>query len=244
MGIDLLDLSFRMEKHFRLKLGMNFWQDILATAQQVSPQVPITDLTVGQVHRELVQRLKKEGRYVETSYLAGENLTDVLSKLRERFPSPMIVPDMKLQELFGHQLRTEDWYELGDMFGVEMPKIGWSWWTLPVCNLGLAACILWPVIALIRERSIEFIAIIDIAVITVLIIWRKNYGSQNGSFQSWTVSQLAHHVLLDRTSKDGDTKWSEDLVWIALREILCDTLWVECEAVTHDALLTRDLGAS
>ena len=244
MGIDLLDLNFRMAKQFRLKLDMTFWGDILASAQQESPRTPVTDFTVGQVHRELVQRLKHEGSYVQTSYIAEENFKDVQSKLSARFPSQVVAPETKLQDLFSHQLWREDWYELSEIVGVEMPPFGRSRWPRFVLGLGFVALSVCSLPMMVETPTIEIIASISIALISILMTWCLSCVPPRFPAQNWTVNQLADHVLLARTSEDGDSKWSDDLVWIALREIVCDTLGVEGQAVTADALLFRDLGAS
>ena len=248
MGIDLLDLTFRMEKHFRLKIDMTFWGDLRDSAQQMSTQEFITDLTVGQVHRELVQRLKQAGRYVELSYLAEENLKDVLSKLNERFPTQAVTPDTKLQELFGRHLWREDWYELSDLFGIEVEaakrSFSQSRWTFRILSLGVSvsfACFL-PMIW--QAPTTEVVVLISIAMVSLLIAWWVSCVPKWCPAQDWTVNQWAHQVLLARTSRDGDSMWSEELVWIALREMICETLWVESDAVTPEATLFGDLGAS
>lgn len=244
MGIDLLDLTFRMEKHFRLKIDLTFWGDLRDSAQQKSTKEFITDLSVGQIHRELVERLKHAGRYVEPSYLAEENLKDVLSKLSERFPTQVVAPGTKLWGLFGHHLWREDWYALSDLFGIEVEatkrSFSQSCWTSRVLGLGFV-CFL-PMIW--QAPTTEVVVLISIAIVSLLIAWWVSCVPKWSPAQDWTVNQWAHQVLLARTSRDGDSKWSEELVWIALREMICDTLWVESDAVTPEATLFGDLGAS
>lgn len=248
MGFDLLDLTFRMEKHFRLKIDMTFWSDLRDAAQQVSPQEFITDLTVGQIHHELVQRLKQAGRHVETSYLAEENLKDVLSKLHARFPTHVITPDTKLQELFGRHLWSEDWYELSELLGIEVEATKTqsipSRWTSLLFGLLFVvstACLL-PMFW--QAQTNELVVLISIAMLSLFIAWLLSCISRWHPTLNWTVNRWAHQVLLARTSRDSDTKWSEELVWIALREMICDTLCVESDAVTPEATLFGDLGAS
>lgn len=248
MGIDLLDLTFRMEKHFRLKIDMTFWGNLRDSAQQMSPLEFVTDLKVGQIHHELVQRLKQAGRHVETSYLAEENFKDVLSKLRARYPTLTITPDTKLQELFGRHLWREDWSELSGLLGIEvestMTQSIPSRWTSLLFGLMFVvstACLL-PMIW--QAQTNEVVALISIAMLCLFVAWRLSCIPRWHPILNWTVNRWAHQVLLARTSRDGDSKWSEELVWIALREMICDTLCVESDAVTPDATLFGDLGAS
>lgn len=248
MGIDLLDLTFRMEKHFRLKVDMTFWGDLRDSAQQMSTQEFITDLTVGQVHRELVQRLKQAGRHVETSYLAEENLKDVLAKLSTRFPTQVVTPDTKLQELFGRHLWREDWNELSGLFGIKVEATKTqsipTRWTSPVLGLFLAVSTAGLLPMFWQAQTNEVVALISIAMLSLFIAWRLSCIPRWHPTLNWTVNRWAHQVLLARTSRDGDSKWSEELVWIALREMICDTLCVESDAVTPEATLFGDLGAS
>lgn len=244
MGIDFMDVSFRMEKVFRLELGKDFWEVIFEDAKRESPDTPPTDVTVGQIHRELIRRLQGVGRFEDSAYLVEANLNEVQSKLKIHFPNEVITPDTKFVVLHGRPLWREDWYKLGDLFNVEMPQIGWSRWTNIVIGTGVLVCASVFIGSRFMDWPWTYPALFDILILTALITWRMNGEAKRFPPRIKAVRDLADHLLVVRTRLDQTAEWPEVVVWVALREILVNALGVDDDEVTPTATLIHDLGAS
>ena len=244
MGIDLLDISFRLEKVFNLNLGKTFWNEVFERARRDSPGTVVMDVTVQQIHCELVCRLQAQGRYEETSYLTEENLKDVLTKLQIQFPLTNVSPETQIQELFGRPLWREDWDVLSDIFGVELPSIAWSKWTLIVLGAGITGCAVIWVVSRLTQWPWVYAIMFDIFVIASLLAWRLNSESKRFPPQIRSVKHLAEFVLVSRTRRGLTAKWADEVIWFSLREVLVDGLGVDDDEVTPTATLIHDLGAS
>ena len=243
MGIDLLDIRLRLEKVFQLELNDDFWDEVFKVAKKESV-APARDITVGQIRDVLVRRLKSQERFEDSNYLVEANLNEVLSKLQSRYPHWQVTPDADFCSLRGRPLCRADWPELGELFTLEMPIIGWSALTiLLVVFVPLASLVL---LAFWQPADLHwgYTAVVDIAALSALILWRLNGESKRFPPQIRTVQDLADHVLVERCERNPVAQWPEDLVWFMLREILVDGLGVDHNEVIPSATLVHDLGAS
>ncbi len=73
MGIDLIDIQFRLEKVFQLELNEEFWDEVHDLAKQ-ELGTPARDVTVGQIRDVLVRRLKSQGRFQGSNYGSSDYL--------------------------------------------------------------------------------------------------------------------------------------------------------------------------
>ncbi len=243
MGIDLLDVKLRLEKVFQLELNDDFWEEVFEVAKQESV-TPARDITVGQIHDALLKRLKSQGRLNANTSLAAANLSEVLKKLQSRYPHWQVTPESDFYSLHGRPLCRADWPELGELFTLEMPIIGWSTLTiLLVVFVPLASMV---VLAFWQPANLPwgYTAAVDIAALSALILWRLNGESKRFPPQIRTVQDLADYVLVERCERNPQAKWPEDLVWFMLREALVDGLGVDHHEVIPSATLIHDLGAS
>lgn len=243
MGIDLIDITFRMEKVFHLKLKSGFWDDLIAQRQQAFPDSEVTDITVGQLHCGIMNHLKSARRLEDSVFLAQVHRDQVLATLRARYAPQTVTDATLLSQLHDRPLFREDWYDLGDLFQVPLPDVGWSRWSFAVISLGLVASLILVVVSLVWTNSWGFAAIIDTVVLTVLIAWRMNCESKRFPPQIQSVRDLIDYVLVERMSQSSQSQWTEDAVWFALRQILTTALDVEPHEVTPEARIIHDLGA-
>ena len=242
MGLDLIDIQFRLEKVFQLELNEEFWQEVHELTQQESGTPP-RDVTVGQIRDVLVRRLKSQGRLQGSKGIVEANLNEVVTKLRSRYSHWQVTPEADFCSLHGRPLCRADWPELGELFRVDMPAICWSGLTLLVVVfvplMSLVVLALWQP----ADLPWGYTATAALAVLSALILWRLKGESKRFPPQIRTVQDLADHVLLQRCEGNPVAEWPEDLVWFMLREILVDGLGVDHDEVIPSATLIHDLGA-
>ncbi|RLS57784.1 MAG: hypothetical protein DWH91_03790 [Planctomycetota bacterium] len=243
MGIDLIDITFRVEKVFSLKLKSSFWDDLIVELRQTFPDSIVTDITVGQLHRGIVNHLKAAQRLEESTFLAQANRDQVLATLRTRYAPRGVTAETQLSQLHDRPLFREDWYDLGDLFQVPLPDVGWSRWSITVIGLGLVASLVVFVVSQWWNYPWGYVAIIDTGVLTALIAWRMNRESKRFPPQIQTVRHLTDYVLFQRMLQSPEGRWTDDVAWVALQQILTDALGVDAHEVTPEARIIHDLGA-
>ena len=213
-------------------------------AKQESTDPP-KDFTVGHIHTVLVRRLKIEGKFEEdSSHVMEANLQEVISRLRSHFPLWTVTPDAEFESLMGRPLHRSDWTALGELFAVDMPPVAWSSLTQFSIVGGLLVSLgIWVWLAYCPSRDSGLLALVGIPVMGFLIAWQWTRESQRFPPQLRRVSDLADHVLMEHLRRNPSSRWSDELVWFMLREVLVDTLGVDHHEVTPTATVFHDLGA-
>lgn len=244
MGIDLLDVQFRIEKAFGLQLEQEFFPDLIDKHHPnwQMPGQPRPDVTVGQIYQELLERLRRENR-LESDYsqLRALTLHSVLDSLKRSLERPDLTAETPVTELLPPPLNRASWNRLAASLNIEPPLIPWTTMT-QVSYVGgcLVAVVLWFTTFLF-EIPIKSLILAVLGMLSI-ILWRSALERQRFPPSIRRIQDLSDHVLRVRLREPG-SRWPEEPVWDQLREVMVDALGVDDHEVTPEARLIQDLGA-
>jgi acyl carrier protein len=262
MGIDLLDITFRMERTFGVRLSLD---DLLQAAgyesvAELAASPEPFDITVGQIYEQLLGRL----RTVETVVPRRKQMLDRVRAALARecaVPAKMIEGSTMLEELIAHGDRAASWMRLQARLGRRLPAL-----LLPP-TLRTAVTIIWHVIGaivgLLAAPTADPLlnAVVSVAVFALfagaawlcsrtLFPWRRTWIPE----QCATVDALIEHALGEtplpvssRRNAACDSEpdcWTRADVWDALQTILSECLGVDRDDIRPASRLVADLGAS
>lgn len=244
MGIDLLDVQFRIETEFGLKMEREFFPDLIARHHPnwKKPGQPRPDVTVGQIYNELLERLRRENR-LEGDYSQLRTLTlhSVLDSLKQSLERPDLAAETPVTELLPPPLNRAAWNRLAASLDIEPPLIPWS--TLTRISYGSGCLVVvgfWFATFLFKVAS-KYLILAALGMLPV-ILWRSAMEKQRFSPSIRTIQDFSDHFLRVRLRQPG-SRWPEELVWDQLRDVMVDALGVDDDEVTPEARLIQDLGA-
>jgi len=108
MGIDALDLAFRLEKRFGIKISQ-------------PEAVGVLFDTPGAIHRYLVAKLRGEYRQTPRIEPLVMELSGAVSRVAGRWRR--LIPSHNLNMKFPPATRAAQWLALGEALGISLPKL-------------------------------------------------------------------------------------------------------------------------
>lgn len=243
MGVDLLDLAFRIEKAFGLKLERGFFLNIVDKHQPMwrEPGQPRPDITVGQIYDEILEQLRCQNRLGTPDKDFEQSLRDtVLRELQARYPLRKRTLQTATWELWLYPVTIQDWRSLGEVLGVQLPALVDRRIRVGIIG-GLVISLIPLVVACKYGNSLLYL---PLAVSGLLgVIWlRQRKPMEPIPRDVGTIGSLVDFVVFERMQK-SDQGWPENLVWNQLRRIVSEVLGVDEGEVTATSRLVQDLGA-
>jgi acyl carrier protein len=264
MGLDLLDLVFRIERTFRVKLP---------TDEVVGPRLarkrpadgkpppgedatdnalPYPAGTVGRLYFIILEQLS---RYERPCCLGGRVFYRMRRALAEVFGTPWedVTPASRLEEVLPLRQRRENWQRLAEALDLPLPPLVRPVRLELALHLSGSACLLAGVLAALLTAAGRgpgsvwiVLGLLAFNVLKSRLAWFLT--------RSWavcfppscpTVKGLIRTLLRTEYGQivEQERAWHQLEVWYALQAILVETLEVAPETVTLEAHLARDLGA-
>jgi acyl carrier protein len=256
MGLDLLDVAFRVEKTFGVPLAANDFEQLVRDR----------DIVVGDLYELILRRVHARDTVrndVRLNFALWEELQQQLGAAAG-VPADEVQLKMPLELLFPPSTRRAAWERLRTASRYRIPTLDYPWPVRPIgFSLALAMALLeqfriwqaagvlwlWPILGLV---GIWMFAESYGKVIAVLAAWRIRFP---GGMK--LVKDLARAVVATdyQTILAGSPKGlvgSYDLpandrclaIWQQLQEILADALGVKVEEIALKSRLIADLGAN
>ena len=249
MGLDFLDVTFRLER----SLGVSLTQDDLQSIERNG------DVRVGDLYELLLSKLGIEDNF-RNSYSLNQVLwLDIQAVLSEvtRIPKSKILLQSSLDVMFPKPTRREDWDRLADLSAYAIPELDYS----PVVRLmAVATAILVAYLEIQNLRivpwlfplmgflSIWVFAETYLKMLKILTPYRQSIPSNLA-----TVKELCRAVLslnYEEICRDATHRlaFSTNLderclsVWKELVETLSETLGADTEEIDFRTRLLADLG--
>lgn len=244
MGIDLLDITFRIEKEFGIRVSRDAWLEVAG----VTPDEMTTgfDMTAGQLYDFILSRLSESPGGFRPPRVSPDALLNKLS-LFFHLPAGSIDTETELERLLIRPDRHSEWFELARFLETQLPALRRPFWLsasialriIALLAIGLALARQW------NSAAACLAALIVTGVVWLLALVLTATEARVIPRQSRTVADL--YGLLNstpvRAGPDSPAPWTPEDVWEMLKQILVDCLAVDPDEVTPDARLVADLGA-
>lgn len=257
MGIDLLDVSFRLEKTTGVKLTADDWSGLASDK----------DIVVGDVYTLLICRLGLAHNIrtdIELNESVWHQVQAAVARISNKSPVE-ITMETTLDNLFPQETRRERWSALQGELGLGIPHLENSATDQRWISATSLLCILIPFAIVVTCVSVAdsrgvpafvfaggislscFLALNAVRLALSRTIWEPRRDCFPG--QLVNVKELcrrvrdinAHRFIGRPLSKDLDDGLK---VWIDLKAALVDALGVDDDEVTMQARLIKDLGAA
>jgi hypothetical protein len=243
VGIDLLDMQFRIETAFGLKLERGFFLNIIDKHQPMwrEPGQPRPDITVGQIYDGILEQLRLQNRLGTRDEDFEQSLRDsVLRELQARHLLRSLTLQSATCELWRDSVTTQEWRSLGEVLGVQLPALVDR--RIRVGMIGGLVIALIPLVAAYKSGS--SLLYLPLAICGLLgVVWvQQRTPLELIPRDVETIGGLVDFVVFERMQKSGQG-WPENLVWNQLCRIVSDVLGVEEAEVIAAARLVQDLGA-
>lgn len=246
MGLDLLDITYRLEKSLGVKIELTDFEGIVRDR----------DVLVGDLYNLILAKLdlRDVGRYDYGLNVAlWEAVRQRVAEVSQR-PSETIEPATPLAELFPRNTRRERWAALRESLPLRIPELdypvavryaaaGLALGMVAVDYLKIwqfaAARWLWPLLAIL---GLWLLAETHFKVMARLRPFRMAFPRQMR-----TMKDLCRHALaLNYAEIHRQADLSADPrcgdVWEKLVAVLAEVLAVEPEEIAFHSRLVRDLG--
>lgn len=246
MGIDLLDLNFRIERKFDVSFSQDDYLGLLVD----------NDIVVGDLFAAI---LKKKGWRDEVRNNIGLNFeawlfVQNLVQQATGVDLDQVQLGTPLAELFPKTQRRDLWQILRDQCHYSIPELDYPPAVRPIALTVAVAAAGFDVFHLLRLPGFQWLLPLTtlvgiwilietyVKMMSILSRWRRVFPRQMR-----TVKDLCRLVLYDNVEefcRDIDINIDRESVaaWRTLVEILCDTLGVDEDEVTPRARLVADLG--
>lgn len=247
MGLDLLDVAFRIERTFDVSFSD---EDFVELARD-------GDIVVGDLYDLLLKKmhLRDVGRYdIRLNYALWIELQDMIHRVAE-VPLDRVELKTPLESLFPEETRREAWgalrdtcpYRVRELDYPRVVRVAGFWlamamvlieqfqvWQLPVVRW------LWPFLGIF---GVWMLVETYTKVLSVLAPWRTRFPSGMRTVKDFCRTVLATNY--DAICRDTEIPMNEPsvAVWQQLVAILVDAIGVDAEEVTFHSRLIRDLGA-
>lgn len=195
MGLESLDLTFRLEKRFDIEI------------RQTEGMAVLFD-TAGTLHRHLVARLRGECRKVPEVEPLFTEVYGAVNRITKRWGLTLsLSTDLNRRLVPAH--RVAHWRALEEALGMALPQLEHP-----------------PDETFPRVPR-------HCSSIMGLTYWLADHHPER---VDWVP------VNCEGTGRNASRQWSEDEVWEALCECICDALGVDRDEITYDARMVEDLG--
>lgn len=255
MGIDLLDIAFRIEKKFGLRLESDYFKYALVPPlDDAGFIVPGADIPVRKLLELICQRVAATQTGFEKLVRRRQ---EVCQALHECFGVDLnsITPDNHLEDLIPKTNRRKHWSQLGKTLDRKLPGLvrpEAARWLLMASATGVTFFVVTATRARPDSKHILTSAF-ELSFCSAafwLFVPRDRIPPT-----CRTVEHLIRFTESDEAvliaSKNAETArkslppphvWTDEAVYLALRKILADALDVDEKDITLDSKLFRDLG--
>jgi len=246
MGMDLLHITFDIEKIFDIKFSMDDHEAIIREQ----------DIMVGDLYTMILRKmaiLDVVKRDVSLNYEVWTRLRDAIRSVAAHPPERLELR-MPLAQLFPRNRRGATWEALRDACPYEIPKLEYPR-SVRIVGFSIAALVVF-----IEQRQIWqmrgmgwlwlFLGLVGFwmlietyaKVLSFLAHFRNRFPTG-----MVTVKDLCRSVLVENSESichDVEIPLDERCiaVWQQLTEVLAQSLGVDADEVTYRSLLVRDLG--
>jgi hypothetical protein len=244
MGMDMLDINFRLERSLGIPLDFNEFVERVQLDEPPWHRSP----TVGDLFDWLVDNLEKR-------LPRGELVNDVTARRVDQvladFAGPQLAlakRDASLEELISPTIRHAAWRALAGGLGVDLPPLRRSSLARALISAGwygTGLCLTWGVFrfgatpyVLLTALSLAMFSCRLMAATSVSRVFVDPSVATRAALIDWVLSRHYPAIL----AQSGH--WHEDNVWSVLRSVLVEVLLVSPDKVTPDARLVEDLGCS
>lgn len=230
MGIDFLDIIFRLERNLKIELVR---QELDLSAQ----------LTVGEFYEQILSRVELcERSGCKSSamfYRLQRGMVEVYGLSEKE-----IGPPVKLKEIIPLKRRRRKWRKLAKTLGLSLPSLCRPWWIpgIAFMSLGLGFCAVFFGKLIGEENSLLiFLATILFALVAIV-------GSRPLAWHFPDNCQTVRGLVYELLAANGDKLWLSSQgwtkrdVWDLLVATITSVTGTPPERVTRSALLFSELG--
>jgi acyl carrier protein len=254
MGLDLLDVAFRVEKTFGISLAASDFEQLARER----------DVVVGDLYELILRKIRAHDTVrtdVRLNFAVWEELRQKIG-----YAAGVAVDDVQLktplETLFPLETRRRAWEALRAAGPYRIATLDYPWAVRPI-GLLLAAAMalveqfriwqipgaiwLWPILGLF---GIWMFAETYSKMMWILAAWRLRFPLGMKTVKDLVRDVLRRNseaIVVAKQGAGGDYIPVDDrciAVWQQLRQILSDALGVNIEKVTLESRLVADLGAS
>ncbi len=258
MGLDSVDLVFRIRKNFDVELSPQDFQDPPAPGSKR----PTLRTTVGDLYEVVVSKRALLDLPPPENHLKEAAITDVCRTLAEvtEIPEEAIGLDDRLEEFLPRKGRRRMWRRMGRTLKVKLPPLvadrPWyriTWWLI-FGGTFTATCVwlVWllrqsddPWLSIMLSVPLGLVSGLMVAAATAGVVmylpWWPLRGIPRGMI---TIEHLAQFVLACNRKYYVELCGSDsnEDIWPSLQAIVADVLDVDLGEVTKEADLIKDLG--
>jgi acyl carrier protein len=255
MGLDLLDIAFRVEEEFGIEMDN---VDLYRLARN-------RDIVVGDLYAFILRKIHIRDTVrtnIPLNFAVWEELQEQLSKSSGVAKDEILLKTL-LEDLFPRNTRRMAWEGMRSSSPYAIASLDYPWAVRPI-GLSLAAAMvlleqfqiwripgaifLWPFLGII---GIWMFTESYTKVMFIFAVWRTRFPRGMRTVKDLVRSILANNSEKIITDKQGGITGELEIpiddrsvaVWQKLQEILSDALGVKVEKVTLESRLIADLGA-
>jgi acyl carrier protein len=256
MGLDLLDIEFRLEKAFGIKMD----------AEDFESLVRDRDVVVGDLYGLILRKIHIRDTVrtnIHLNFAVWEELQEHLSKASGIAKGEILLKTM-LEDIFPRDTRRVAWEGMRSASPYRIASLDYPWAVRPI-GLSLAAAVvlieqfqiwripgalfLWPILGIV---GVWMFAESYTKVMFFFAAWRTQFPKGMKSVKDLVRSILANNSEKIVGDKQGGIVGEVEIpiddqsvaVWRQLQEILSDALGVKAEKVTLESRMIADLGAN
>jgi acyl carrier protein len=237
MGLDLMDVVFRLERTFSIKIK----RDDLAEV--------VSDGTVASLYRLILRRLGPNERPrclgPPVFYHFRRAAADLFGT-----PSDVITPSSRLADVIPTRDRRRDWHRLREAIDLQLPALRRPPWLVVLMHAGLIASGLLGLLAYFVLKPVGDptwlalgtfggIVLKSAAAYVLTLPWAVCFPAS-----CVTVKDLVKTVLRSDYGRviQHERAWHELEVWYAFQDVFAEMLNIRVHQITADARLVEDLG--
>ncbi len=238
MGVDLLDVSFRIERELGVSLKPEDWYELARDRQ---------DFTAGQLYQLIQQRLELQ-KLAHLDLSVNERFWRTLQASISRVrgcPTSAVQLSTALNDVFAAETLREDLLAVEQDSGFQVPLLHLQ--RAPATEavliiIGVTAAIL----AAALERYLDSMLLLAAFGAAAGCVSYLSRGTDLRRFQQMkTVKSLCRYVRdnnLERIGPRSPAVANSADVWRRLKDVIVDSLGVDDDEVCRDAWFVRDLG--
>lgn len=261
MGVDMLDITFRLEKAIGIKIPAEQFWDRAIEDFEVSPGRFKKDVRVKRVHELLCElTMTLPGSVFDPE----SRRQHVVESLHRCFGvrAELLTPETKLEDIVPKRNRRAEWERLAAEVGSPLPQLSLSG-ALSLVGLmsGFAAvCSFIASVGQLLGRNSNaagksLLLAMILAVPAALLFWqsmrtRFAYDCQTiddllrsiACLEAASITRQKASATETGTTEPSPNPWTADLLWQVMKVVFVDALGVDEEEVVPEALMIRDLG--
>lgn len=268
MGIDLLDIKFRLERDLRVRIRQDDFltaltRDIRAGGPEAEDgPVLFRAGTVGALYALALEQLCHYPRHgclcAPVFYRLRRDLGELFGTGRER-----VTPSSRLDDLIPRRQRRRNWQQLARALDLPLPALSRPAWLERAirnsCLVSVLPVVFFPALLAAAVAVAPLLGRPAAEPVWILLSLIAGTGLKSGLAHLLTVPCAVHFPESCATVRgliktlmhtdygrivEQEQAWHERDVWNTLQGILAEALGVSPEEVTPEAHLVRDLGAA